>query len=159
MGDFVAACRGEKIAIERLLEISLRRDIGSKANRQLGAFLKLVGLSLAKFGTRKEGDSKIYLYRVDANKLARIRAEVDRRKDPVAKAEWVALQEQRFPDDPDFDLATPRQHSGIKETANELDVSSSDSEDDELDRIQRELDRKADLYRETPEEAPTEPEF
>ena len=83
--DFIHACRSEKVAIERLLEISLRRDLGNKASRQLGVFLGLVGLSLEKAGTKREPDgSKTYFYKVDAGKLARVQGEVDRRKDPNA---------------------------------------------------------------------------
>jgi hypothetical protein len=149
--DFIHACRSEKVAIERLLEISLRRDLGNKASRQLGVFLGLVGLSLEKAGTKREPDgSKKYFYKVDAGKLARVQGEVDRRKDPGAKVEWATLQERRFPDDAAPDIEANRQLMGSG-------ASPNDDEGDDLARAQRELDRKAERYSESLDDAPVEP--
>jgi hypothetical protein len=149
--NFVATCRKERPAIERLLEISLRKDIAAKATRQLSEFLRLVGLSLQKSGPRKQGDSKIYLYKIAADQLAKIQADVQRRQDPAAKAEWDALQEQRFPDDPEMEQlmesARARRQEAVSRAVEAMDSDDSDSEDFiDLDLAEAELDAKVEPY-------------
>jgi hypothetical protein len=143
--EFVTVCREQRERIERLLDTSLRKDLDTKATRQLGAFLGRVGLSLQKYATKKEGDAKIYLYRVNAGQLATVQAVAQRRKSMTAKAEWEELQRARFPED------APETGASVE------DESASDG--DELDAIQAALDAKAELYARAPELAPTEPDF
>jgi Origin of replication binding protein len=162
--DFVATCRKERAAIERLLDISLRKDLAAKTTRQLSVFLGLVGLAIQKSGTRKQGESKIYLYRISADSLAKILAEVQRRRDPTAKTEWGALQEQRFPDDPEterlMDSIRARRQRAVSRAVEEMDSEDSDPEDFiDLDLAEVELDAKAELYGRDPDEAPLEPDF
>jgi len=148
--EFIETCRKQRERVERLLDTSLRKDLDDKAARQLGMLLGHVGLSLQKFGTKKEGGSKIYLYRVDSNQLARIQAVAQRRKSESCAAEWNELQRQWFPDEV----------ADIKGgTSDAADSAESVSDGDDLDAVQAELDAKAALYARAPELAPTEPDF
>lgn len=146
------------------MEISLRKDLAAKATRQLSEFLSLVGLSLQKSGTRKQDDSKIYLYRISADQLAKIQAEVQRRQDPAAKAEWDALQQQRFPDDPEteqlMESVRARRRGAVSRAVEAMHSEGSDSEPfTDLDLVEAELDAKAERYGRNPDEAPAEPDF
>jgi hypothetical protein len=129
LADFVAVCRKERSGIERLLEISLRRDLSTKATLQLNGLLRLVGLSVKKCGHKKEGDTKIYQYRLAAESLERIQAEVQHRTDPASKIQWEELQQQRFPDDPQMEslagsLLDDAEQTGDRQTESESPISA-----------------------------------
>jgi Origin of replication binding protein len=155
LGPFIDTCRRERSAIERLLDVSLRKDLATKATRQLNVFLSYIGLTLEKSGTRKQGESKVYLYRVSADRLSAIQAEVRRRQDPAAKAEWNTLQEQRFPDDLEAEAIMEQARERRRKAA----AKATEEMGYDLDRIEAELDAKAELSARTPEEAPAEPDF
>lgn len=62
---FVTFCGRNKVNIERLLDVAVRKDVRKKPVAQLNAFLALCGLKVTNFNTANNGDNKVYEYRLD----------------------------------------------------------------------------------------------
>lgn len=69
---FSQYCRKNKLNIEQLLNIDIRRDLESKPVTQLNKFLALIGLKLSVSDTHKIAGKKIYEYRLDEQLLSRM---------------------------------------------------------------------------------------
>jgi len=72
------------------------------------------------------------------------------------------LQRQRFPEDAELDIELAAIRARRLLAADPMQSSLDSDEpipEGDLDRIQRELDEKAERYARAPEEAPTEPDF
>jgi hypothetical protein len=91
LGAFVEMCRNAavKAKIERLLDVEVARDASSKPVQQLGRFLALVGLGLRKSRTERDGKSKIYYYRIDADRLSEMTELMERRGNQELHNEWL----------------------------------------------------------------------
>jgi hypothetical protein len=149
--DFVETCREERERIERLLDTSLRQDLRTKPTSQLSTFLRHVGLSLQHHDAKKEGNSKVYRYHVDAGRLAKVDTVVQRRKSQSCMGEWNELQRRRFPGEAAETAATAQ--------AAIPSENESVLEEVDLDAIDAELDAKSELYARIPDLAPVEPDF
>ena len=77
----------KKREISQLFEIDVRRDVHKKPTQQLGAFLRLIGISLNNTGTRKENGKKVYEYRVGKKSLRRME-EVVATRTPENREQW-----------------------------------------------------------------------
>ena len=66
---FVEFCINNKPAINRLLNLEVRRDIFKKSIAQLNTFLRLCSLEVNVSETRNSGKTKIYSYQLDSIKL------------------------------------------------------------------------------------------
>jgi cyanate lyase len=106
--NFIAKCESKRVAIERLLDMSLRSDLRRKPVQQLGAFLKLVGLTLTGVGTRKQGKEKLYLYSINSDALARIESIAARRADESVREEWKRARSETEDGPDDFAEAVRR---------------------------------------------------
>jgi hypothetical protein len=88
---FVEVCNSNSIKIQRLLRRTLRADINVKPVQQLNVFLKRVGLKTVKWTSKKKGEDKVYVYRIDPEVLERINAIVGSRENKTT--EWLASRE------------------------------------------------------------------
>lgn len=87
LARFAKYLLANKAAIENLLGIEVRRNVADDPVRQLNAVLSLMGVTLIPAGSIKVEGRKIYRYRLDHEKLARVLAVVEARR---AKA-WRTL--------------------------------------------------------------------
>lgn len=88
MEAFIRTCRQQEITIQRLLRMDLRSDLEEKATAQLGQFVKRVGITLGKSGTKKVGDQKIYLYHLNPASMDAMQEIMRRRRDESSTADW-----------------------------------------------------------------------
>jgi hypothetical protein len=88
LDEFVSFVQANRAQIENALSMEVRRDIQSKPMTQLNLVLKLVGLTAMKAGSMKEGSHKVYLYKLDPERLALMTSIVAARQ--AAKA-WDAV--------------------------------------------------------------------
>ena len=79
LGRFAQFVQTNKSALENLLGIEIRRDLASKPMSQLKSVLRLIGLDLTAAGSVKDGDTKIYRYRLDRALLDGVTALLHRR--------------------------------------------------------------------------------
>lgn len=87
---FIKTCRQHEVTIQRLLGIALRSDLAEKAAAQLGQFVKRVGITLGKAGTKNVDGKKVYLYELSPASLDAIQEIVNRRQDKSWMGDWKA---------------------------------------------------------------------
>lgn len=90
---FAQLCVKERVRIQRLFDVPIRRDVLRKPAQQLGAILKLLGLSLKREAVEKRGSMKIYRYTVDPDNLAFIMTVVDSRARSSALINLLAIED------------------------------------------------------------------
>lgn len=90
LDGFSNECLRSKLEIERLLDIPVRKNVSTNPTQQLSALLKIIGLSLKKTSTKSAGGDKLYIYTLDAEKLALIQRTVDRRADKGLSDAWTS---------------------------------------------------------------------
>lgn len=78
--SFVAICKKQKLSIERMLGISLRKDYTSKPMQQLSQFLGMCGMKMVNQNFVKRKSQKIYQYKIDSVAVVEIQEIVQRRK-------------------------------------------------------------------------------
>jgi hypothetical protein len=99
---FAQLCLKEKVAVERLFDVPVRRDVLRKPAQQLGAILKLFGLSLKTDAIERRGSKKLYRYRVDPDSLAHVMSFVDRRRAWASALQCLETAEDERTDMPDM---------------------------------------------------------
>jgi hypothetical protein len=86
--DFVSECHSRKVQLERLFNVNIRRDIGSKPINQLQIMLKLVGLSVSKQRRDQSGGQSTILYSLCESELENLKHWTSRRADAALREEW-----------------------------------------------------------------------
>jgi hypothetical protein len=89
---FVKSCRSSSKRLGEFFDMPLRSDIERKPTQQLGAVLRLVGLSLTKVRMPKAGGRKIYEYQLNNRDMETIAKVADRRTDIAAKSAWMTAR-------------------------------------------------------------------
>ncbi|MDN2584352.1 hypothetical protein [Aquibium sp. ELW1220] len=83
---FVEQCRDLNLQIQEQLGFTLNEDIAEKPTKQLGKFLKIIGLKLKNVGQRNQDGRRIYRYKIDPESLALMnKIKEDRRRPPADK--------------------------------------------------------------------------
>jgi hypothetical protein len=80
LGNFSETLIRHKTVIETHLGLEIRKDVKEKPVQQLGRYLRLVGLKLARLPAFKENGRKVYPYRLEQESLARMKAIVEARR-------------------------------------------------------------------------------
>jgi hypothetical protein len=80
LGAFDIALQDEKAALQRLFDVSPRRDCENKPVRQLSDVLQLLGLRLVKVGRDQTGGTDRKVHALDPKALATVMRYVERRK-------------------------------------------------------------------------------
>jgi hypothetical protein len=82
--DFIGCCIKNKTLIEMMTNCQVRADLAKNPVRQLGDFLRLIGLRMVKAGERKSGNAKIRRYRINAGLFTTIHGAATRPDDRKA---------------------------------------------------------------------------
>jgi Origin of replication binding protein len=87
--SFCDAIEKHKRPFETQLGRQIRSDIRQKPAQQLGHILRMLGLSLQPFQTKREGDRKLYFYRLDRQALADMR-QISATRAALTRADFLA---------------------------------------------------------------------
>ncbi|QNB10293.1 hypothetical protein G5S35_01085 [Paraburkholderia tropica] len=79
LGKFVECCQKRSGKIEDLFDISVRRDVATKAKNQLDDVIDLIGLKFDKAERRKPNGVQTYYYRLEQATWHRIKQIIDSR--------------------------------------------------------------------------------
>lgn len=109
LGKFAKFCSVNKVKIERLLNIEVRKDLKEKPTAQLNAILAVCGLRVAKTNTFSKGEMKIYEYQIDRRSYDEAMGLIAMREESRTKSE----PETRATADHDFDDPLDKPPSSI----------------------------------------------
>ena len=121
LAGFTDECERRSTKIERLFDISVRKDLYGNPTQQLNALLKIVGLSLGKPKTNSTGGDKRYIYSLDGEKLAQVQAVAHRRAEQSVSGEWKQkLQDREADHELEANLAKLRKAQDAKDAVTKM---------------------------------------
>ena len=93
LDKFINAFKKNKVKIERIFEIGMRKDIDSKPAQQLGIILKQLGIKWTKKQTGGDGERE-YLYFISSEKVDALNDIVTRKNDKQITQDWHQVREE-----------------------------------------------------------------